>query len=103
MKKLLKNKKGFTLIELIVVIAILAILAGILIPSVMNYIGSAEDARDEANARSLYTEAALEIATDGSWTYPSTCTVNSGTALTDITAFSCKIGDNTYTDDTFGS
>jgi prepilin-type N-terminal cleavage/methylation domain-containing protein len=36
MKKL--NKKGFTLIELIVVIAIIAILAAILIPALLNYI-----------------------------------------------------------------
>lgn len=32
MKKLLKSKKGFTLIELVVVIAILGILAAVLIP-----------------------------------------------------------------------
>jgi type IV pilus assembly protein PilA len=41
MKKLL-NKKGFTLIELIVVIAIIAILAAILIPALLNYINAAE-------------------------------------------------------------
>jgi type IV pilus assembly protein PilA len=54
MKKIL-TKKGFTLIELIVVIAILAILAAILIPSLTNYLERANDARDQANARAYYT------------------------------------------------
>jgi prepilin-type N-terminal cleavage/methylation domain-containing protein len=48
-----KNRKGFTLIELIVVIAILAILAAIAIPS---FIGVTENANNTvvlANARTL--------------------------------------------------
>lgn len=62
MKKL--NKKGFTLIELIVVIGILAVLALILIPSIINYVQQARDATDLANARSAYTAAALDVATN---------------------------------------
>jgi type IV pilus assembly protein PilA len=62
MKKL--NKKGFTLIELIVVIGILAVLAVILIPSIINYVGQAEDAAGLANARSAYSAAALAVATE---------------------------------------
>ena len=62
MKKLL-NKKGFTLIELIVVIAILAILAMILIPSLTGYIKKATDAKDNANARAVYSAAMLIGAT----------------------------------------
>ena len=61
MKKLL-NKKGFTLIELIVVIAILAILAMILIPSLTGYISKATKAKDAANCRSLYTKYQLDVA-----------------------------------------
>ena len=62
MKKLIKNKKGFTLIELIVVIAILAVLAAILIPSIMNYVAEARDARNDSNARALYSEIAAGVA-----------------------------------------
>jgi len=67
MKKLL-NKKGFTLIELIVVIAIIAILAAILIPALIDYIEAAEVAADTSNARSNFTAAMLYGATTGSLT-----------------------------------
>lgn len=59
MKKL--NKKGFTLIELIVVIAILAILAAILIPAITGYIARATNAKEQANCRSLYAETSMEL------------------------------------------
>ena len=50
MKKNL-NKKGFTLIELIVVIAILAILALILVPSITGYIAKAESAKKSSKRK----------------------------------------------------
>ena len=46
MFKKLKDKKGFTLVELIVVLVILAILAALLIPALTGYI-------DKANRRRL--------------------------------------------------
>lgn len=45
----MKNKKGFTLIELIVVIAILGILALFLVPSFLGYTKDAQKATCEAN------------------------------------------------------
>ncbi|NLW14697.1 MAG: prepilin-type N-terminal cleavage/methylation domain-containing protein [Erysipelothrix sp.] len=59
MKLIRKNKKGFTLVELIVVIAILAILALILIPAITGYIAKAEESRLDSSASALYTQAIL--------------------------------------------
>ncbi|MEG0328287.1 MAG: prepilin-type N-terminal cleavage/methylation domain-containing protein [Erysipelothrix sp.] len=56
------NKKGFTLIELVIVIAILAILALILIPAMSGYIGSANTSKYQADARSIYTAASVAAA-----------------------------------------
>lgn len=65
MKKFLKNKKGFTLIELIIVVAILAVLAAIAIPKFSSFKDSAEDARDKANEDILYKAASLYLAEEG--------------------------------------
>lgn len=49
MKKLRKNQKGFTLVEVIVVLVILAIMAAVLVPSLVSYI-------DKARENSIVTE-----------------------------------------------
>jgi prepilin-type N-terminal cleavage/methylation domain-containing protein len=50
-----KNKKGFTLIEIIVVVVILAVLMAVAVPSVLKYIDEADDAKYITQARSAYT------------------------------------------------
>ncbi|MBR7116293.1 MAG: type II secretion system protein [Clostridia bacterium] len=50
------NKKGFTIVELVIVIAVIAILASILIPTFSGVIGEAGDAAAAANAKAAYTE-----------------------------------------------
>lgn len=52
-KKLIKNRKGFTLTELIVVVAILGVLAAVVTPSVMGYLSDAKDNADKANLTTI--------------------------------------------------
>jgi prepilin-type N-terminal cleavage/methylation domain-containing protein len=99
MKKLL-NKKGFTLIELIVVIAIIAILAAILIPALLNYLDAAALARNTSNARSSYTAEMLARTTlAGTTALPANCTYG-GNAYPDVSfTVTCTDADggNSYT------
>jgi len=62
----MRNKKGFTLMELLIVVAIIAILAAIAIPTFASSLDKAKKAADEANARSLYAAVALNYMTQTS-------------------------------------
>ena len=57
-----KGEEGFTLIELMIVVAIIAILAGILIPNFVNARAQAMTAACESNLRAIATAAELYYA-----------------------------------------
>ena len=50
------NKKGFTIVELVIVIAVIAILAGVLIPTFSSLVQKAQDSAAIQEARNKYTE-----------------------------------------------
>lgn len=57
-KKAKENKKGFTLAELLIVVAIIAVLVAISIPIFTSQLEKARQATDAANLRAAYAEAA---------------------------------------------
>ena len=63
-----ESERGFTLIELMIVVAIIAILAGILIPNFVNARSQAQTAACESNLRSIAT--ALELYYADNQIYP---------------------------------
>ena len=82
MKKLL-NKKGFTIVELVIVIAVIAILAAVLIPTFSNVIESANKSADLSEAQnSLKAYSAY--------------TSSKGHSLADGTVFKVKKSNRTY-------
>lgn len=52
------NKKGFTLVELVVVIAIIGVLAAILVPSMMGYVKKSRLKTANGNAKTAYNAIA---------------------------------------------
>ncbi len=59
MMKKKKNNKGFSLVELIVVIAIMAVLVGVLAPQFIKYVESSRQSTDMQNVQQLKT--AIEV------------------------------------------
>ncbi len=59
------NKKGFTLMEMLIVVAIIAVLVAIAIPVLNGTLEKSREAADAANLRAAYAECAIAVL-DGS-------------------------------------
>ena len=62
MKKMKKNNKGFSLVELIIVIAIMAVLVGVLAPQFIKYVEQSRRGTDIQNAENIKTAVLADIA-----------------------------------------
>jgi type IV pilus assembly protein PilA len=90
MKK--KNNKGFSLVELIVVIAIMAVLVGVLAPSFMKYVESSRQSTDIQNVEQLKTAVETRCA-DLEYTNKVEIEITGGTGGTAVVTFYDASGD----------
>ncbi len=67
MAKTVKGPGGFTLIEIVIVLAIVAVLAGILSPTITRYVGSSRIRKAEADVRNLTAAMAMMYGDTGHW------------------------------------
>lgn len=59
-----KNNKGFTLMEMLIVVAIIAVLVAIAIPTFTSSLNKARVATDKANIRSGYASVMADVLTN---------------------------------------
>lgn len=97
-----KREKGFTIIELLVVVAIIAVLAAIVLVNVTQYINKGKDAAIKGNLATILTNSAIHYDDQGDYAtfeasngfqIPKTAVINAGQAVT--------AGSKTDTDDQF--
>lgn len=61
LSKIKKNEKGFTLMEMLIVVAIIAVLVAIAIPTFTSSLNKAKGATDAANIRAGYASMMLQV------------------------------------------
>ena len=96
MLKKFTNKKGFTLMEMLIVVAIIAVLVAIAIPVLTGQLNKANEATDAANIRVAYANAAVKAVTTGGEATETTVKMVHTGEFKNIDA--TQIGDYTITD-----
>jgi general secretion pathway protein G len=78
LKKKAKKGKGFTLVELLVVVAILAILAAALLPKFLGYTDNAREAQTMADLSTMKSVIEIYAADEGAGKYPAVDGIENG-------------------------
>lgn len=79
------NNKGFSLVELIIVIAIMAVLIGVLAPQYIGYVKKSRVATDLQNAESVATQIAVVLADKEAGTATSKSVTENSAVWTEVT------------------
>ena len=101
MKKM--NNKGFSLVELIVVIAIMAVLVGVLAPQFIKYVESSRRSTDVSNAEAIRSAVLADIAEAkilGTGT-GSVCTTTAPSTIGEVPKIKGNVGTLNGTDFTY--
>ncbi len=77
----MKNNKGFSLVELIIVIAIMAVLIGVLAPQFIKYVERSRESTDLQNVEEVKTAVEAWVADNGEKTLTDITVVMSTTGL----------------------
>ena len=95
-----KDNKGFSLVELIIVIAIMAVLVGVLAPQYLKYVNNSKVSTDISNAQEIATAVNVAFADDQYSAQAATLTGSatfSVASMPDGTAFPASKLNGTYT------
>ena len=72
------KKRGFTIVELVIVIAVIAILASVLIPTFTNVVKAANKSKALQQARNAYTDYLADYVTKNPGSLPGNLCIKSG-------------------------
>lgn len=79
-QRLSSNNKGFSLVELIIVIAIMAILAGALAPQLIQYLDQSRKGRDVETAQTVATAVNAALGNEAAYNDAASCYLSQCTA-----------------------
>ncbi len=91
MNKKEKNNKGFSLVELIIVIAIMAILIGVLAPQFLKFVEKSRESTDLQNVEEIKTAVETYVADHSDGSLPATITITVPTGS--IGTITCNASD----------
>lgn len=84
MREAMRNEKGFTLIELMIVVAIIGILAAIAVPNFINYRNRSRVATVVGTSSSIRGSMAAYAADDANQYYPATSQISNLSTLVNL-------------------
>ena len=94
-----KNNKGFSLVELIVVVAIMAVLMGILVPTLVKNVEKSKKQKDESAIEEIRSQMQNSLADPDFSHIGATITYNDDAKKIAITSPKAKTHDDATTDD----